>query len=158
MKNIKELNELQQFEFVKNYATESSYIKALEDYTKVIFNDIESAFNFLKLTFNSFNNERKGTSFTRWQHLNTHFSDWFINDYLSNDNVEGFNKLLNEDKKIELYSKKCYSVTITKNNEQIEVVVETFAHINLLEGTIQWLDEEQAKLMISRKINAIHKS
>ena len=157
MKHIADASELQDFEYRNRHHSGNSYIRALEGFTRVTFEDIESAFNFLKMTFRGFKDERKSESFTRWQYLDTHFSDWFITNYLDEDNVNGFERKLNEDNEIELYSRMSYKVTITKYKSYIMINVKTYAHIKLLLGTIQWLDEEQAKLMIARKINAIHK-
>ena len=155
MKHIADVSELQDFEYCNRHSAGASYVRALEGSIKVSFEDVKDVLNFLKMTFRGFDDEFKGI-FTRWKYVDTHFSDWFIRDYLNTGDFEGLDKLLDTNE-IELYSRMCYSIRISKYNSKYSVQVDTFAHIILLEGTIKWLDEEQLKLMIARKINAIHK-
>lgn len=152
--------DVKEFQMRNLHSTGQSYISALEDETKYLINGVEETMKLLKNQLKSFKNERTGT-FHRWEYFSIHFSRTSY-DCLMEDDINWFENRFKGDNKMEITEicNKHFEIYITRKPDLVsfEVVVKTYAYIGINEGAIQYLDEEQGKLMIARKLTLLKKN
>jgi hypothetical protein len=73
---------------------------------------------------------------------------------LEYNDLSYLDEILNDVGFCEYYVKNCYLITI---NKDYSVTTKIYSFINCLSSCIGWIDEEQAKLMIARKISFLKK-
>lgn len=157
--NTVNANDVKEFQMRNLHATGQSYISALENETKYSsINGVEEVMKFLKNQMKSFKNERTGI-FSRWEYLSMHFCQSYFETLKDND-IEDFNRWFKRSNTIEIseIKGKHFEIIVTRNSDLFDVVVKTYAYIAMNESAIHYLDEEQAKVMIARKLTFLKKN
>lgn len=158
MKSI-EVKDIKEFQMVKLHATGQSYISALEEETKYSkIQGVEEVMKFLKNQMKSFKNELTGT-YKRWEYFSMHWSQSMY-EILKDNEVDNFINLFKRTNTIEIseVKGKHFEIIVTRNSNTFDVVVKTYAYIPMNEGAISYLDDEQAKLMLARKLTVLKKN
>ncbi len=158
MKQI-EVKDIKEFQMVKLYATGQSYISALEEEAKYSnIQGVEEVMKFLKNQMKSFKNELTGT-FKRWEFFRMHWSEYMY-EILKDKEVDNFNDLFKNSNTIEIseVKGKHFEILVTRKLNTFEVIVKTYVYIGMNESAIQYLDEEQGKLMLARKLFILKKN
>jgi hypothetical protein len=157
--NAIKVEDVKEFQMRNLHATGQSYISALEDETKYpCINGVEEVMKLLKAQMKGFKNERTGM-FSRWEYFSMHFCSYMY-EILKDNEVNNFIDLFKRSNTIEI-SEVCgkhFEILVTRKGETFEVVVKTYAYIGINESAIQYLDEEQGKLMIARKLYLLKKN
>jgi len=157
--NTIKVEDVKEFQMIKLHATGQSYVSALEDETKYpCINGVEEVMKLLKTQMKSFKDERTG-QFSRWEYFSMHFCQSMYETLKYNDIVDflgSFNR--SNTLKISEVCGKHFEILVTRKSDTFEVVVKTYAYIGINESAIQYIDEEQGKLMIARKLYLLKKN
>lgn len=110
------------------------------------------ALTYVKAIKDGFENEQCGDT-SKWGFA-PRSEDIQFNNMVNYSNVDYLNERLDEVGSINCSTKNCYSITI---NKDYSVEVKVYTYINISRESIGWMDEEQLKLIIARKISFLKK-
>lgn len=148
-----EVSELKEFSMYNAYATGTSYIKALFSETLLTTTNAENAIAHVKLIVDAFNGEFC-SSYSKWEFI-PRSNDYAFNEMLEYKDVNYLNHHLENRGYIEYNVPNCFIIRIEKD---FKIIVKEYTHINCTSGSIGWISEDQARVMISRKIDHLNKS
>jgi len=147
-----EVSNLKEFIMFNAYATGNSYVSALFDESKILTNTISDALVYARQMVTSFSMERTGST-CKWDYYTSNTYSAF-REMLEYSDLDYLQRILDEFGKCEYHVNNCFILTI---NADYSVSIKVYAFINISATSIGWMDEEQGKLMIARKISFLKK-